>query len=76
MAGMAAPTTLVGRARVYSGDAIKAIWRAADQLDALESGYVKLVFLTALRREELAQARWSEFDRKDKENPTLKGLPY
>jgi integrase len=74
MAGMSAPTTLAGRQRVYSGDEIKAIWRAAEQIDRLEGDYVKLIFLTALRREELAQAKWSEFD--TTEASTLLTVPF
>jgi integrase len=74
MEGMPAPGTIQGRDRVYSDAEIGAIWRAADKLDPLEGGYVKLVFLLATRREELAQARWSEFDSADA--PTLLTIPF
>ena len=40
----------------YSDDELRAIWLAADQLDAVEGGYVKLMMLLALRRDELALA--------------------
>lgn len=41
-------------ARVFDAQDIKAIWRAADKLDAEESAYVKLMLLLAPRRRELA----------------------
>jgi integrase len=76
MLGMRPPTTLKGRERVYSADELRAIWAAAERLDnKLEGAYVRLVFLTALRREELAQAKWSEFEF-DNETPTLFRVPF
>jgi integrase len=62
MRGMPRPGTATVRDRVYSDAEIKAIWRAADKLGRGEGGYVKLILLLALRREELAQAKWSEFE--------------
>jgi hypothetical protein len=60
MQGMPPPTKPSGRTRVYSDDEIKAIWHAANHIDRLEGDFVKLILLLALRREELAQAQWSE----------------
>jgi integrase len=74
MQGMEPPAKAKGRTRVYSDEEIRAIWRAAEGLDQLEGDYVKLIFLTALRREELAQAKWSEFD--SAEAPTLLTIPF
>jgi len=74
MQKMSPPSTVVARDRVYSDDEIKAIWKAADKLDAADGSYVKLILLLALRREELAQAKWSEFDNPDA--PTLLTIPF
>ena len=73
MANMPSPATVVARDRHYSDDELRAIWLAADQLDAVEGGYVKLMMLLALRRDELALARWTEFDSRDE--PTLFTVP-
>jgi integrase len=74
MEGMPRPATPTARDRVYTDAEIRAIWRAADKLDRQEGGYVKLILLLALRREELAQAKWSEFD--NAEAPTLLTIPF
>ena len=63
MANMPSPATVVARDRHYSDDELRAIWLAADQLDAVEGGYVKLMMLLALRRDELALARWTQSSR-------------
>lgn len=76
MRGMSAPTTAIGSDRIYTNDEVKAIWRAADTLDPLERGYVHLVFLLALRREELAQAKWSEFEFDKADAPPLFTVPF
>jgi integrase len=74
MEGMRRPATPTARDRVYTDSEIKAIWRAAETLDRLDGGYVKLILLLALRREELAQAKWSEFD--GTATPTLLTVPF
>jgi integrase len=59
---MKTPAKSKRRERFYSSEELKAIWTAADRLPKAEGSYVKLVCLFALRRDELAKARWSEFD--------------
>lgn len=61
------------RQRFYSDKEVAAIWRAADQLDPVESGYMKLLMLLGVRRSELAGARWAELD--DSAIPTLWTVP-
>ena len=73
MAHMPAPFTGVARDRHYSDAELKAIWKAADQLDPVEGGYVKLILLLATRKDELALAQWSEFD--DAAKPTVFTVP-
>jgi integrase len=72
--GMRPPAKLSGRNRVYSADELRAIWRAADKLDPAESSYVKLIMLVALRKEELALAKWSQLD--DAQAPKLLTVPF
>jgi integrase len=74
MDGMPSPAPRKASERFYSDTEIGAIWRAADKLDPLERDYVKLIFLLGVRREELAQAKWSEFDNADA--PTLFTIPF
>jgi integrase len=76
MEGMPRPATPTARDRVYTDAEIRAIWRGAERLDPLESGYVKLVILLALRREELAQAKWAEFDLDKANAPPLFTVPF
>jgi integrase len=62
MANMPTPAKNKSRDRFYSDDELRAIWSAADRLSPSEGSYVKLAMLLALRRDELALARWTEFD--------------
>jgi integrase len=73
MAAMPSPAVLAARDRHYSDDELKSIWAAADKLSPIEGSYVKLAMLLALRRDELAEARWSEFD--SPQEPTLFTVP-
>ena len=73
MANMPAPFKGAPRDRYYTDAEIRAIWTAADQLDRIEGSYLKLILLTALRREELAEAKWREFDNADA--PTIFTVP-
>jgi integrase len=50
------------RDRVYSDEEIKNIWRAADQLPAVESAYVKLLVLLAPRKTALVAMRWEDIE--------------
>jgi integrase len=74
IAGMTPPGPPTVRNRVYSDAELKAIWAAAGALDPSEGAYVKLVALLALRREEVAGAKWSEFD--NDTTPTLLTIPF
>ena len=47
---------------VLSIDQLAAIWRAADEVPSLAAPAVKLLLLTAARREEVGQLRWTELD--------------
>lgn len=74
------------RKRVFSDDEIKAIWKAAEQLDPNRShpdpvkrnpypeAFVKLLVLLSPRKTALAHARWSHLD--DPENPTHWTTPH
>ena len=73
MTNMPAPFKGVPRDRYYTDAEIRAIWTAADQLDRIDGCYLKLIMLTALRRDELAEAKWSEFDSADA--PTVFTVP-
>jgi Arm DNA-binding domain len=57
--GMARQTN-GARERVLSDDELKAVWLAADKLDPPWGQYVRFLLLTACRRNEAAQATWSE----------------
>ena len=73
MANMPTPFKGAPMDRYYSDDEITAIWKAAEQLDPVECGYVKLILLLATRRDELAEAKWAEFDNPDR--PTIFTVP-
>ena len=51
--------------RSYTPDELRAIWKAADQINAVQGSFIKLLALTGLRKNELAGARWSEFSEVD-----------
>jgi len=50
------------RDRVLSDDEIRALWKALDDTPYPCGPLVRTLLLTAQRREEVAQARWSEID--------------
>ena len=52
----------LARARVLDDEEIRKIWQALDGIDYPYSPLVRLLFLTAQRRQEVAQARWHEID--------------
>jgi integrase len=65
----------VPRQRKLSDAELFALWRAADRMSYPHGPVYKLLLLTGLRLNEVAQAKWSEFDtavirelRKDKRN--------
>jgi hypothetical protein len=51
----------LARDRVLNDDEIRAIWAALDENDYPFAPLVKLLFLTAQRRQEVAEAYWNEF---------------
>lgn len=62
------------RDRVYSDAEVKAIWKAADQLDPQSGGFIKLLVLLAPRKTALASARAADFD--SVSSPTLWTTPF
>jgi integrase len=60
------PKVLIGprrmRSRVLSDVELRALWRAAGKLEYPYEHVVKLLLVTAQRKAEVGQARWSEFD--------------
>jgi integrase len=60
------PSILIGqrstRSRVLTDEELKDLWKAANKLKYPIGPIVKLLVLTGLRRSEVAEARWSEFD--------------
>jgi len=74
MTGMPEPWEgATSRDRVFGDDEVKAIWQAGNSLAPVEEAYVKLILLLGLRRNEMALARWSEFD--DLSHPGLFTVP-
>lgn len=49
-----------GRERVLDDDELRMVWQAATQMGGLYGGLVRLLLLTAQRRQCLATAKWSE----------------
>lgn len=61
-AGLRPPAPETRRDRVLTEDELVAVWRGADAMGWPFGPMVKLLILTGQRREEVAQARWSEMD--------------
>jgi integrase len=61
-AGVRPPVQEVSRDRVLSDEELALIWRAAGELGEPFGPFVKLLILTAQRRDEVAGMRWSEVD--------------
>lgn len=62
------------RDRVYADDEIRATWRAANKLPAVEGAFAKLIILLAPRKTELATMRRTDLDNLNK--PTLWTTPF
>jgi integrase len=64
------PNKLIGqiapRTRVLSNVELRALWRAAESMGAPYGKFYQMLALTGQRREEVASARWSEIDLKEK----------
>lgn len=50
------------RNRVYTPDELRCLWLAADKLDWVRGDYLKMLMLTAVRKNELAGMVWNELD--------------
>jgi integrase len=61
-AGVKPPAAETSRDRVLSDDELKTVWRACDKVGWPFGPMVKLLALTAQRRDEVAEMRWSEID--------------
>lgn len=60
--GLRPPSPEVKRDRVLSDDELRAVWNVATEQQYPWGPLVRLLILTGQRREEVAQAEWSEFD--------------
>lgn len=58
-----APTHEESRDRVVSDDELRLIWKAADYVGFPFGPFVQVLILTAQRRDEVANARYSEFNK-------------
>ncbi|MEM9677006.1 MAG: integrase arm-type DNA-binding domain-containing protein [Pseudomonadota bacterium] len=56
------PTKGMSRDRVLSDEEIKAFWLSATEMDWPFGHLYRLLLLTGQRRDEVAEARWGEFD--------------
>lgn len=61
-AGVKVNVRVTRRDRVLSDAEVVSLWHAAASLGVLKGGYVKALLLTAQRRTEVAEMRWSEVD--------------
>src|SRR5438552_17425824 len=50
------------RSRVFSDLELRAVWRAASELDGPFGGFVQFLLATAARRSEAAKMTWAEID--------------
>jgi integrase len=62
IAAIKAPSPETPRDRVLSDDELRAVWEAADALEPVPAGFIKLLILTGQRRSEVAEMRWAEID--------------
>jgi integrase len=62
IAGIKAPAAETARDRILSDEELKAVWEAADALEPVYAGFIKLLILTGQRRSEVANLSWSEID--------------
>jgi integrase len=62
VSGIDAPTKERTRDRVLSDDELRWLWRACEKIDWPFGPLIKLLLLTAQRRDEVASLRWSELD--------------
>jgi integrase len=60
--GLKMPAPLVERDRALNDDEIRLFWRGCDAIGWPFGPLFQLLLLTGQRRDEMAEARWSEFD--------------
>ena len=61
-AGVKPPTAERSRDRVLADSELRNVWHAADKIGGPFGALVQLLIVTGQRRDEVAQARWSEID--------------
>ncbi len=64
-AGIAKPARTISRERVLTEEELAAVWRAADATGYPFGQMVQLLILLAQRRNEFANMRWCDIDRRD-----------
>jgi integrase len=62
VAGIKPPAPETPRDRVLADTELQAVWEAADALEQVYAGCIKLLILTGQRRSEVAEMRWQEID--------------
>ncbi len=62
IAGIKPPAAETARDRVLSDDELKAVWEAADALEPVYAGFIKLLILTGQRLREVSEMEWKEID--------------
>jgi integrase len=62
IAGIKPPAAETPRDRVLSDDELKAVWEAADALEPVYAGFIKLLILTGQRLREVSEMEWKEID--------------
>jgi integrase len=62
IAGIKAPAPETPRDRVLSDDELKAVCEAADALEPVYAGFIKLLILTGQRLREVSEMEWTEID--------------
>ena len=62
IAGIKPPAAETARDRVLSDDELKAVWEAADALEPVYAGFIKLLILTGQRFREVSEMEWKEID--------------
>jgi integrase len=64
-AGIKPPAKEISRERTLTRDELAAIWKATGEMDYPFGPYIRLLILTGQRRNEVAGARWKEFNLAD-----------
>jgi integrase len=62
IAGIKPPADETPRDRVLSDDELKVVWEAADALEPVFAGFIKLLILTGQRLREVSEIEWKEID--------------